>query len=65
MNLDTGVEQNGQNINYAASLIQFLNNDFAYTNLEEALTGITSGKYAAYVIIPSAFSANTRAYIQQ
>ncbi|WP_334137198.1 hypothetical protein, partial [Muricomes intestini] len=58
VNLDNGVEQNGSNINYAASLIQFPNNDFSYTSLEEARTGITSGTYAAYVIIPSAFSAN-------
>ncbi len=56
VNLDEGVADNKEKINYADKIIQFPNTSFEYASLEEARSGLESGKYGAYVIIPATFS---------
>ncbi|MCM1145148.1 MAG: hypothetical protein NC318_13910 [Blautia sp.] len=56
VNMDTGVERNGEKRNYASGLVQFPDTNFTYTSLEMAREGIMNGSYAAYIIIPEGFS---------
>lgn len=58
VNLDAGVEKNNQQIYYASKIIEYPNENYQTTSLEEAKTGIKNGQYGAYVIIPSTFSAS-------
>lgn len=58
VNLDEGVERNGQLEVYSSQIIQFPENDctYEYTSLSDAETGIADGRYGAYIIIPATFS---------
>lgn len=56
VNLDEGIEENGELINYASILISTSESGYTTASLEEARTGITNGKYAAYVVVPATFS---------
>lgn len=58
VNLDEGVARNGKRINYGEELSRFPSLDFEYSSLEAARTGIETGRFGAYVIIPTAFSQN-------
>lgn len=58
VNLDAGIEKNNQQIYYASKIIEYPNENYQTTSLEEAKTGIENGQYGAYVIIPSTFSAS-------
>lgn len=58
VNLDEGVTKDEGRMNYAESLSRFPSMDFEYASLEEARTGLETGKYGAYIIIPAAFSQN-------
>lgn len=58
VNLDEGVPQDGSWVNYAEELSRFPSMDFEYSSLEAARTGLKTGKYGAYVIIPAVFSQN-------
>lgn len=58
VNLDAGIEKNSQQIYYASKIIEYPNENYQTTSLEEAKTGIKNGQYGAYVIIPSTFSAS-------
>lgn len=58
VNLDAGIEKNNQQIYYASKIIEYPNENYQTTSLEEAKTGIKNGQYGAYVIIPSTFSAS-------
>ncbi len=58
VNLDEGVQSGGRQINYASELSRFPTMDFEYSSLEAARTGLETGRYGAYVIIPAAFSQN-------
>ena len=58
VNLDEGVTVNGKRVNYAEKLSRFPGTEFEYASLEAARTGLESGKYGAYVIIPAVFSQN-------
>lgn len=60
VNLDEGARGDGRQINYAQELSRFPTMDFEYASLEAARTGLESGKYGAYVIIPAAFSQNVK-----
>lgn len=57
VNLDEGIMESGsEKIYYADSVIQFPNDAYLYTSLEDARQGIENGNYGAYIIIPSDFS---------
>lgn len=56
VNLDTGVEVGGERVFYGANLIAIAKDNFIQTNMKDAQDGISTGKYAAYIIIPSNFS---------
>lgn len=56
VNTDVGTTTNGNYKNYATELIQFPDTNFEMAGLNEAREGITSNKYAAYIVIPSNFS---------
>lgn len=58
VNLDAGVEKNGEQIYYASKIIEYPNNNYQTTSLEEAKKGLENKQYGAYVIIPSSFSAS-------
>lgn len=58
VNLDEGVQSGGRQINYASELSRFPTMDFEYSSLEAARTGLETGRYGAYVIIPAVFSQN-------
>lgn len=56
VNLDTGIEVEGESVFYGTNLIAIAEDNFTQTNLKDAQDGINTGKYAAYIIIPSNFS---------
>lgn len=56
INLDTGVEKKGEQIYYAAKLIEYPDESYQTTSLEEAKDGMKKDLYGAYIIIPSTFS---------
>lgn len=58
VNLDEGIVKNEKTINYANELIDYTNENFVSTSLEDARNGVEDGNYAAYVIIPATFSKN-------
>lgn len=58
VNLDEGVMVKDTVINYAEKTTKFPDTDFEYSSLEEARTGLKTGKYGAYIIIPADFSQN-------
>lgn len=58
VNLDEGVTYQNEQKNYAKELIDNYSENYILTGLADAKTGITDGRYAAYVIIPSDFSTN-------
>ena len=58
VNLDEGVSGNEGWMNYAEKLSRFPSMDFEYASLEAARTGLETGRYGAYVIIPADFSQN-------
>lgn len=58
INLDTGVEKNGEQIYYASKIIEYPNERYKSTSLEEAKEGMKNDLYGAYIIIPSTFSTS-------
>lgn len=58
INLDTGVEKNGEQIYYANKIIEYPNERYKSTSLEEAKEGMKNDLYGAYIIIPSTFSTS-------
>lgn len=58
VNSDTGTYVNGEYTNYAARLLDFLDENYVMTNIEAARSGVENGTYAAYILIPSSFSEN-------
>lgn len=56
VNMDEGIEENGERINYADSIIQFQSSTFEYVSLSEARAGLENGTYGAYITIPATFS---------
>lgn len=59
VNLDEGVTINqNEHKNYAKELLDNYSEIYILTGLSDAQAGISEGRYAAYVIIPSDFSSN-------
>lgn len=58
VNLDAGVQYQNEQRNFAKELLENYSEDFSMTGLDDAKTGLTDGRYAAYVILPSDFSSN-------
>ena len=58
VNLDEGINVNGEIVYYAEKMITFPDTTFKYASLTEAKDGINSGLYGGYIIIPTNFSAN-------
>lgn len=58
VNLDAGVQYQSEQRNFAKELLENYSEDFTVTGLDDAKTGLTDGRYAAYVILPSDFSSN-------
>lgn len=56
VNLDSGVTVNGGQVYYGEQIIDFPDESFSYTSLEDARRGIEGDRYGAYIIIPSDFS---------
>lgn len=57
VNLDEGsVSSNQEKIYYGEKVIQFPDEFYIYTSLEDARKGIENGSYGAYIVIPSTFS---------
>lgn len=60
VNMDQGVVEAQNAVNYGTSLLRFPSEYFYSTSLEQARSGIESHRFAAYVIIPSDFSEGVR-----
>lgn len=58
VNADNGVIVEGEKVNYATELITFPDTNFETVGLTEAREGVTTGRYAAYILIPSDFSVS-------
>lgn len=58
VNLDVGIAQDSGMVNYGTRLLANVQCDVSMTSLEKARTGIETGEFSAYLIIPSAFSKN-------
>lgn len=56
VNMDDGLVLDGEQINYASHFMELPDNGFVQTGLEDAKSGVNSGKYAAYIVIPADFS---------
>lgn len=59
VNLDEGVEYEGEHRNFAKELISSQKKDIVLTGLEDAKAGMQDGRYSGYLIMPSDFSTNT------
>ncbi len=58
VNLDEGIEVQGNEENYGMRLTDMVSDDIIVTGLEDARKGVEYGIYSAYLVIPSAFSQN-------
>lgn len=58
VNLDEGIKNNDNQINYANELLSNYTQEYVITGLDDAKRGIEDGRYSAYVIVPSNFSQN-------
>ena len=56
VNMDQGIRMEQGVTNYGTQMINLSTEHFHSTSLEEARSGIETGKYAAYIIIPTNFS---------
>ncbi len=56
VDLDLGTDVNGEHTEYASSLLTDNTGTYEITSMETARTGLASGEYAAYIVIPSNFS---------
>lgn len=56
VNMDNGIAMGEERINYASLLLYFPNEHFVSTGLSDAKSGIETGFYAAYIVIPETFS---------
>lgn len=58
VNLDEGIDYNGQFVVYSSQIIQFPENNctYEYTSLSDAEIGLSDGRYGAYIVIPATFS---------
>lgn len=58
VNLDEGIMQGDEFVNFGTRLAVPDNPSFEVTGLEQARSGIKNGEFAAYIIIPASFSVN-------
>lgn len=58
VNLDEGTEVDHSIKNYGVEFVGSLGSGYEVTGLEQARKGLENGLYAAYIIIPAAFSKN-------
>ncbi|MDD4508479.1 MAG: hypothetical protein PHN26_06055 [Eubacteriaceae bacterium] len=56
VNMDSGVDVNGETQYYGKKLIEKAGNNFIITGLADAKRGLKTGAYAGYLIIPDNFS---------
>lgn len=62
VNMDSGVEVDGENINYASQLMNIDNSIYTVKGLSDAKQGIKNNTYAAYIIIPDKFSEGIQTF---
>lgn len=62
VNMDEGIYLGEEQINYASQLINFPNEHFVITGLNDAKNGIDNGLYAAYIVIPEQFSESVTSF---
>ena len=58
INLDEGVEIEGRKLYYAQNLLSTQGENLKFTSLNDAKIGLENGTYAAYILLPSTFSAS-------
>lgn len=56
INMDEGVDKDGENVSYSNSLLGTLDIQYELTGIEAAKQGLENGKYSAYLILPGSFS---------
>ncbi len=58
VNLDEGIEYQGEHRNFSTELIKNYSSNYMVTGFNDAQSGLVDGRYSAYIIIPSTFSSN-------
>lgn len=56
VNMDAGVFIDGVQTYFSQSMLSFPDEDFLMTGIEDARRGMSSGKYASYIVVPATFS---------
>lgn len=62
VNMDSGVEVDGDIVNYASQLMDTSSNIYTVKGLTDAKQGVENGTYAAYIVIPDKFSEDIRTF---
>lgn len=57
VNLDEGINESGKYVNYTEAFVRMPGENFEFASLEEAKSGVESGVYGGYMIIPADFSS--------
>lgn len=56
VNMDEGIMDGEEKVYYAEQMFTYPDMDYEVTDLNDAVSGVEHGKYAAYIIIPANFS---------
>ena len=65
VDMDEGIEQNGETIQYASKILPYSGVEYTVTGLQDARNGVKTGLYHAYVVIPSDFSKSVYSVNEQ
>lgn len=60
VDMDEGVRQGGETVQYASKLLPYSGVEYTVTGLQDARNGVETGLYSAYVVIPSDFSQSVQ-----
>lgn len=56
VNMDEGIMAGDEKVYYAEEMFTYPDMDYEVTDLNDAMSGVDEGKFAAYIIIPANFS---------
>ncbi len=65
VDMDEGVKQGGETVQYASKLLPYSGVEYTVTGLQDARNGVETGLYSAYVVIPSDFSRSVQSVNDQ
>lgn len=65
VNMDEGIKYDAEVVNYGTTLISSIPTEHVITGLEDARAGLLTGKYSAYIILPTTFSESVESINSQ